>query len=97
MKFTIALIAMTLVGCSSTGIKPAGGISLSELERIRVVQADCPAIDQRVAYIENQLRLRGTSGKNPEDLSEEDRRYNSAGKVIIWSLRIGCNNPNRYQ
>jgi hypothetical protein len=97
MKSAIALIVMTLVGCSSTGIKSAGGIPLAQLEQIRVVQADCPAINQRVAYIENQLRLHGTFGKNPEDLNEEDRRYNSAGKVIIWSLRIGCNNPNRYQ
>jgi hypothetical protein len=48
--------------------------------------------------MEENLQLKGYAGKNPEDLAtEEDRKYNSRARVVIWSLRIGCNNPNRYK
>jgi hypothetical protein len=49
-----------------------------------------------INYVELQLRLRGIADKNPEDLSKEDMQYNATAKIIIWSLRIGCSNPNRY-
>jgi hypothetical protein len=96
MKLAFVL-AMVLTGCASTAVKPKGGIPLGQLEQIRVTQSDCSVIDQRISYIENQLRLRGTFWMNPEDLTEEDRKYNSTGKIIIWSLRIGCSNPDRYK
>jgi len=94
----LVILTMVLTGCASTlPVKTPGGITMAQLEHLQVTDSDCAVIDQRINYVENQLRLRGTFGMNPEDLSEEDRRYNSTGKIIIWSLRIGCNNPNRYQ
>jgi hypothetical protein len=104
MKLAFSLIAVILTGCAIpphtsyhqvTSIN--NEITLAQLERIQLSNADCNAIDQRIAYFEKQLQLHGTWGHNPEELSEADRRYNSAGKVAIWSLRIGCNNPDRYR
>jgi hypothetical protein len=94
MKSIALLIVTALVGCASA--PPQRGMSLAQIENIKVYQRDCANMDKFITDVENQLRIRGTFGKNPEDLSEEDRRYNSAGKIIIWSLRIGCNNPQRY-
>jgi hypothetical protein len=109
MRLIFSLIVVMLTGCAIPPPKPMTffnqpstvntntGISVEQLERIQLSNADCKNIDQRIGFFEKQLELHGTWGRNPEDMSEEDRRYNSAGKVAIWSLRIGCNNPNRYQ
>jgi hypothetical protein len=108
MKLALSLIAVALTGCAVPQDKPMmfnrsivatsanTSVPIEALERIRLTNADCANMEQRIPYIERQLQMRGTWGHNPEELSEQDRRYNSAGKVLIWSLRIGCNNPNRY-
>jgi hypothetical protein len=64
---------------------------------IHVDDNNCPNIDQITAGIQQQLRLLGTLDKNPEDMTEYQRQYNEKAKIIIWSLRIGCNNPDRYK
>ena len=85
-----------MVGCASSR---QSAMTYADVERIRVVdQQDCRDPDSIIVQLNKQLELKGYLGKNPEDLAtDEDRRYNSRVKVIIWSLRIGCNNPNRYK
>jgi hypothetical protein len=91
MKLLATLLIVALVGCAS---RPQ--VSYEQLTSIRVSNTNCPSIDQITQQVEYQLRLLGTLNKNPEDMTESDRAYNEKAKIIIWSLRIGCNNPNRY-
>lgn len=91
MKYAAILLALfSLGGCTSSGI------SYQKMSEIQVYDRDCSRADNIIAYVEQQQRLRGTFGISPEDLSEEDRKYNEKARVIVWSLRIGCNNPRRY-
>jgi lipoprotein NlpI len=93
MKLLAVLLAVGLVGCASNR-----AMSYQQLESIQVTNRDCSQIDAIIQQMEQQLQAKGYAGKNPEDLAtEEDRRYNSRARVVIWSLRIGCNNPNRYK
>lgn len=97
MKLLFILLTISLVGCAST--HQSAAMSYSEVESIKLVDSrDCQNADRIIAQMNKQLELKGFLNKNPEDLpTEEDRKYNSRVKVVIWSLRIGCNNPNRYK
>jgi hypothetical protein len=100
MKSLAILIAVGLVGCAAPyQTRPAHSMSYQEIESIKVVDSrDCRDPDNLITEMYRQLQLKGFLGKNPEDLAtDEDRRYNSRAKVVIWSLRIGCNNPDRYK
>lgn len=93
MKSFAILLAVLLVGCSSNR-----GMTYNQVESIQLSDRDCARADYIIANMEEQLRIKGYAGKNPEDLAtEEDRKYNSRARVVIWSLRIGCNNPDRYK
>jgi hypothetical protein len=73
-------------------------MTYNQVENIQLGNGDCPRADAVIGGLEKQLQLKGYAGRNPEDLAtEEDRKYNSRAKVAIWSLRIGCNNPDRYK
>lgn len=87
------------MGCASQPRYSARVLSYAEVEQIKVVDGrDCINPDILIGQMEEQLRLRGYAGKNPEDLAtEDDRKLNSRIRVVIWSLRIGCNNPDRYK
>jgi hypothetical protein len=96
----IALVVTSLVGCASRGGNSYGSqqaISYTQLQSIKVTSKDCSNIDSHVNFVEQQLRLKGLINANPEDLNEDDRKYNATARSIIWALRIGCNNPNRYK
>jgi hypothetical protein len=104
----LGLIALMLTGCSTTPpdyrrvwtpttpISTKPGMSQDQLASIKVSDKDCPQINRHTNFAEEQLRLRGLTNVNPEDLNEEDRLYNATARILIWSLRIGCSNPNRY-
>jgi hypothetical protein len=77
-----------LVGCASRQ-----AVTYEQLAMIQVNDRDCKNIDGITKAVEQQLQAKRILGRNPEDLSEADREYNSRARVIIWSLRIGCNNP----
>jgi hypothetical protein len=97
VKIIVALLVLGLVGCASTRPKPtSSAISYEELNSIQYTMRDCKFIDQRIEYIEKQLRNRGVLNSAPESLSEPDRMYNATGRILIWNLRVGCNNPNRF-
>ena len=96
MKLLVTLLAVSLVGCATNRVNQRA-MSYPELTSIRVSNADCPNIDSIVNNMETQLRLRGLQTANPEDLNDEDRKYNATARIVIWSLRIGCNNRDRYR
>jgi hypothetical protein len=90
------IILALLTGCATQAPPQPKSVSLAELKAVKLSSRDCPYIDQRVKWAENQLRLRGTFYANPEDLHGEDREFNATARIQIWSLRIGCANPDRY-
>lgn len=89
MKLVAVLLVLVLAGCASKR-----AVSYDQLAGIQVNDRDCANVDGITKTVEQQLKVKGLLGQNPEDMSEEDRNYNSRARVIIWSLRIGCNNPN---
>jgi hypothetical protein len=94
MRILAILLVVGLVGCAS---RPTT-MTYADIERITVTDKDCGRVDQITESINQQLYLKGYAGKSPEDLpTEADRKYNSRAKVVIWSLRVGCNNPDRYK
>jgi len=92
MKLVIALVAIMLVGCASNR-----AVSYQQLDAIKLGDSDCPRIDQWVNFSEDQLRAKGLLYADPTQLNDADRLYNAKARIIIWSLRIGCANPNRYK
>ena len=92
MKSLIALLSVVLVGCASNK-----AISYQQLDSIQLGDYDCPKIDQWVNFSEDQLRAKGLLYVDPTTLNDSDRLYNAKARIIIWSLRIGCANPNRYK
>lgn len=95
----VALIALGMVGCATRPVyqPQSQQLTYAQLAALTVDDANCPDIDYIIPRIEDQLRMRNLLGVNPESMSEEDRAYNSKARIIIWSLRIGCNNPTRYK
>lgn len=92
------LVLAGLVGCASSRTpSQARPMTYEQLSSLKATQLDCGIIDSRIAMVEEQLRMRGLVNVNPEDLSDADRKFNATARVYIWSLRIGCNNPNRYK
>lgn len=86
---------MLLAGCATRQYQPQA-MSYYELSQVKVSNADCPNIDLILNRIEYNLQLKGLANVTPEDLNEEDRQYNSRARIIMWGLKIGCNNPGRY-
>jgi hypothetical protein len=72
-------------------------VSYAQLDSTKVSSADCSRIDHWVNWAETQLRLKGLLYAEPESLNNEDRLYNQRARSLIWALRIGCANPNRYK
>lgn len=95
MRSCLIVLAL-LAGCASKAPVSTQPASLNELKQIKLSSRDCAHIDYHVNYAERQLKLKGLLDKNPEDLSDEDRQYNATARIMVWSLRIGCANPNRY-
>jgi hypothetical protein len=107
MKTLIAVCVLTLTGCAtSPDYRPAPtmtiarppSVSLEQLTAIsqKLSNRDCANLDRNIAFIEEQLRNRGLANRSPEELDDPDRVYNATAKMMIWALRIGCNNPERY-
>lgn len=94
---SILLVTASLVGCASAPrTAPTQAISYDQLKNLNYTNRDCPQINEHIAFLEAQLRARGFLNVDPETLNEPDRMYNATARVMIWNLRIGCNNPNRF-
>lgn len=94
MKLLAVLMLVSLVGCA--GRNPPNSISYGELRNIKYTNRDCNQIEDRISFLESQLQSRGLTNAIPEQLNENDRVYNATARIMIWNLRIGCNNPNLY-
>lgn len=107
MAYCYSLIAsLILGGCPpppkpgpvvETRIQAIREVSLAELKSVQLSNRDCSRIDYWTNYAEDQLRFRGLLNATPENLSDYDKEFNATARAIVWSLRIGCNNPNRYR
>ena len=89
MRLLIILLAIMSTGCATQ--QPT--LTYDQIAAIQVRDSDCRDVDDITKVVEAQLRMKGLLGKNPEDMSQADREYNSRARVIVWSLRISCNNP----
>jgi hypothetical protein len=94
MKYSVALILLGLVGCANNPYRTA---TYEQLDAVKVTNQDCARIDKHVNFLEEQLRMKGLSQADPEQLNDTDRKYNATVRSMIWSLRIGCSNPDRYK
>ena len=96
MKFVACAIALvSLVGCASS--RQPQAMPYEQLASIRVTNYKCNNIDAIVDNMERQLALKGLTNATPEDLNDADRKYNATARIVIWSMRIGCANPDRYK
>lgn len=88
---------LTLAGCASN--RSSQAVSYEQLEKMntQLSSRDCSRIDYHINFAETQLKLKGLTNVAPEELNDEDRKYNAQARIMIWSLRIGCNNPGRYK
>jgi hypothetical protein len=71
-------------------ILPPQAMSVGEITSLDPKGKDC---DNQVAWerlMNNQIQMRGLEGKNPEDMTPEDREFNAGAHQILWSLRIHC-------
>lgn len=95
MKLLAVILSCVLVGCASRG-QPTTSVSYEQLKNTRYTYKDCNQIDTHIDNLESQLRSRGLLNADPEELNEQDRMYNAMARVLIWNLRIDCNNRNRF-
>lgn len=95
------LIGLALAGCASNRYNGSAyqpqAMSYEQLAKIQVDDVDCPRVDSILDNMRRQLAIKGLADRNPEDMTESDRLYNTRAKVVIWALLIGCNNPDRYK
>ena len=97
MRFVILLVtALAMAGCASNHQRASTAASYEELSNKKYTNRDCQNIESHVKFLESQLQARGLTNAVPEQLNEDDRVYNATVRIMIWNLRIGCNNPNRY-
>jgi len=96
MKLVACVVILaTLVGCASN--RQPQAMTYDQLSAIRVNNYQCKDTEAIVENMERQLKLRGLANVNPDDLTDADRMYNAKARIVIWSMRIGCNNPDRYK
>jgi hypothetical protein len=107
-RLGLALLVLSMVACTPLPVmKDQYGrpelfpraMTLREMDRMsQQVNNDwCPQIDHYVNLMNSNLQARGLLNARPEDLNDEDIQFNAYAHIVIWSLRIGCNNPNRYR
>ena len=100
MKLLVILFALgSITGCASNRPINSQAISYEQLDTMgdKMTNRDCPMIDYHINYIEQQLRYKNLYNREPETMEDSDRKYNAKAHVIIWGLRIGCNNLDRYK
>jgi hypothetical protein len=93
------LLAILLVTFSMSALAAGDNTPLSyeQLATFKVNDSMCSNIDYYINFLERQLKLKGLSNATPEELNDDDRKYNAEARIAIWALRIGCNNPDRYK
>ena len=69
---------------------PPQAMTAGEIASLDPSGKDCTNQTAWERLINNQITMRGLDGKNPEDLSLEDREFNASAHQILWSLRMNC-------
>ena len=90
----ILIVLMTLTSCAAKPVPHA--IDLAELRGITVDANSCKNLDNTIIWLENQQRTAGIPPSAPELLNQHDREYQARIRAMVWALRIGCSNPDRY-
>lgn len=93
MRLVLVLLVLVMVGCASNKSRTS---TTNELMARKYSNNDCGQIDQHIKFLESQLQARGLTNAVPEQLNEDDRVYNATVRIMVWNLRIGCNDLNRY-
>ena len=97
MKLLLGMIACLLSAAAHGQMLIYKNLSYQELMEVNFDNSDCLQIDRIVNFLEYQQLLRGTLNVPPERLSTDDRLYNLRARALIWGIRVGCANPNRYK
>lgn len=90
----ILVIVFVLAGCATQ--RPQPYMTLAQIQAIQLAQTDCPRYEEIVDKLEQQQIRAGIPRINPEVLPPTAREYQSEIRKRVWALRIGCNNPDRY-
>jgi hypothetical protein len=88
-------VSLTLTSCTHQ-VRPEA-VSLEELRGIAVDSNSCKNLDNSVIFLENQQRIKGIPPTAPELLNQHDREYQARIRILVWSLRIGCANPDMFK
>lgn len=102
MKLIAILLAtLSLVGCATNGVSytqnyTSPALTYEQMANWKVSNNDCPRIDAIVNEVERSLSAKGLLYADPATLNDQDRKYNAYARSIVWALRIGCANPDRY-
>lgn len=88
MKLALVVLALVLAGCSDRG-------SSEYTPRVMTYQqlvdypASCELADKQLAELE-RLQVQKGFDQDPDNLSEEDRIFNSRLKATIWWYAYRC-------
>jgi len=93
--FKVLALALILTACAAKPQPQA--VDLAELRQITVNTTSCANLDATIIWLEQQQREAGIAPTAPELLNEHDREYQARIRAMVWALRIGCTNPNRYR
>lgn len=96
MRLVVIFLIVVLAGCASRG-RPANTMPYEQMKTIKYTYKDCENIDLHINTLESQLRARRLLKVDPETLDEQDRMYNATARILIWNLRIDCNNRTRFK
>lgn len=99
MRIAVILPSLLLVACVQrteprTDILPWTNRQMGYVE---LSMQDCPRQQYIEWLLDEQLRMRGILNTEPEDLTDYDREFRHLARKAVWSLRVGCNNPDRYK
>jgi len=82
MKKLIFIIAALATGCASHPVK-------LPYDDIRDFRPNCAVAKNQIEYMNSQIKTYQDSHRGAEQ-TEEDRKYVSKAKNVIWSLRSSC-------
>jgi hypothetical protein len=92
----LAVVLVLIITACGTKPKPKPYLTMEQLRNYTVTNEDCPAIERKIAQLEQQQLNAGIARVDPELLPEPDREYQARVRIAVWALRIGCANPDRY-
>lgn len=81
MKKLLCIAAIALAGCDNTHIL--------SYEELRKYPTSCANEQKQLAELKYIQRVKNFSS-DPDELSEEDRAYNSRLKATIWWYSLEC-------